>query len=80
MERITNTIYKMVIECLENSLPLFIKANLKKYIELIDITILDIVENYNKYLPFKVNLDKKKTRTVIEKIKLSRNGETFNNN
>ena len=32
MERIKNTIYKMVMECLESSLPLSIKASLEKYI------------------------------------------------
>ena len=60
----------MVMECLEISLPLSIKASSKKYIELIDITISNIVENYNEYLPFRVNLEPEKTRKVIEKIKL----------
>ena len=32
MERIKNTIYKMVMECLESSLPLSIKASLERYI------------------------------------------------
>ena len=79
MERIKNTIYKMIMEYLESILPLFIKASPEKYIELTDIIIPDIVENYNKYFPFRVNLDPEKTRKVIEKIKLSRNGETSNN-
>ena len=57
MQRIKNTIYRMIMECLESSLPLSIKASPEKYIELTDIIILDIVENYNKYLPFRVNLD-----------------------
>ena len=70
----------MVMECLEISLPLSIKASPEKYIELTDIIIPDIVDNYNEYLPFQVNLDPEKTRKVIEKIKLCRNGETFNNN
>ena len=73
MERIKNTIYKMVMECLEISLPLSTKASPEKYIELIDIIIPDIVENYNEYLLFSVNLDPEKTRKVIEKIKLCRN-------
>ena len=80
MERIKNTIYKMIMECLESSLPLSIKASPGKYIELTDIIIPNIVENCNKYLPFRVNLDPEKTIKVIEKIKLSRNGETSNNN
>ena len=80
MERIKNTIYKMVMKCLEIILLLSIKVSLEKYIELTDIIILDIVENYNEYLPFRVNLDPEKTRKVIEKIKLCRNGETSNNN
>ena len=80
MKRIKNTIYKMVMECLEISLPLSIKASPKKYIELTDIIIPDIVKNYNEYIPFRVNLDPKKTRKVIENIKISRKGETSNNN
>ena len=80
MKRIKNTIYKMVMECLESSLPLSMKASSEKYIELTDIIISDIVDNYNEYLPFRVNLDPEKTRKVVEKIKLSRNGETSNNN
>ena len=70
----------MVMECLEISLPLSIKDSPKKYIELTNIIIPDIVDNYNEYLPFQVNLDPEKTRKVIEKIKLCKNGETFNNN
>ena len=80
MEKIKNIIYKMVMECLESSLSLSIKASLGKYIKLTYIIIPDIVENYNKYLPFRVNLDPEKTRKVIKKIKLSRNGETSNDN
>ena len=79
MEKIKNTIYKMVMECLESSLPLSIKASPKKYVELTDIIIPNIVDNYNEYLPFRVNLDPETTRRVIEKIKLCRNGETSNN-
>ena len=62
MERIKNTIYKMVMERLESSLHLSIKANPGKYIELTDIIIPDIVENYNEYLPFRVNLDPKEKK------------------
>ena len=67
MERMKNTIYKMVMECLEICLPISKKASPEKYIELMDIIIPDRVENYNEYLPFKVNLDLEKTRKVIEK-------------
>ena len=56
IERIKNTIYKMVMECLEINLSISKNASLGKYIELIDIIIPNIVENYNEYLPFKVNL------------------------
>ena len=80
MERIKNTIYKMVMECLETSLPLSIKADPEMYIELTNIIIPDIVSNYNEYLPFKVNLDPETTRKVVEKIKNCRNGETSKNN
>ena len=76
MQRIKNTIYKMVMECLETSLPLSIKADPEIYIKLTNTIIPDIVNNYNEYLPFKVNLDPETTRRVIEKIKLCRNGET----
>ena len=50
------------------------------YIELINIIIPDIVSNYNKYLPSKVDLDPETTRKVVEKIKNYRNGETSKNN
>ena len=80
MERIKNTIYKMVMECLETNLHLSIKADPEMYIELTNIIIPDIVSNYNEYLPFKVNLDPETTRKVVEKIKNCRNGETSKNN
>ena len=80
MERIKNTLYKMVMECLETSLPLSMKADPEIYIEFTNTIIPDIVNNYNEYLPFKVNLDQKTTRRIIEKIKLCRNGETSKNN
>ena len=80
MERIKNTIYKMVMDCLETSLPLSVKADPETYVELTNIIIPDIVSNYNEYLPFKVNLDPKTTRKVVEKIKNCRNGETSKNN
>ena len=57
MKKIKNTIYKMIMEYLESSLSLSIKSSPEKYVELIDIIIHDIVDNYNKYLPFRVNLD-----------------------
>ena len=43
MERIKNTIYKMVMECLETSLPLSIKVDPETYVELTNIIIPDIV-------------------------------------
>ena len=63
----------MIMECLESSLPLSIKASSEKYIELTNIIIHDIVKNYNKYLPFKVNLDPEKNKKSNRKIKLSKN-------
>ena len=63
-----NIIYKIIMECLESSLPLSTKASPEKYGELIDIIIPDIVDNYNEHLPFRVNLDPETTRKVIEKI------------
>ena len=80
MERIKNTIYKMIMECLETSLPLTIKADPEIYVELTNTIIHDLVSNYNEYLPFKVNLDPEITRRVVEKIKNCRNGETSKNN
>ena len=49
MKRIKNTIYKMVMECLETSLPLSIKADPEIYIELTNTIIPDIENNYNEY-------------------------------
>ena len=43
----------MVIECLEICLHL---SNKERYIEIKYIIIPNIVENYNKYLPFTVNM------------------------
>ena len=80
MEKIKNTIYKIIMECLESSLPIAIKANPEKYVEFTNIIIPNMVDNYNKYLPFRVNLNSETTRRVIKKIKLCRNGETSNNN
>ena len=57
IERIKNTIYKMVMKYLETTLPLSIKGDPEIYIELTNTIIPDIVNNYNEYLPFKVNLD-----------------------
>ena len=68
------------MECLESSLPLSIKGSPKIYIELTYTITPDMVNNYNEYLPFRVNLDLETTRRVIEKIKLCKNGETSNNN
>ena len=47
MERMKNTIYKRVMECLQIWLPLSKKASSEKYIELPNIIIPDIVENCN---------------------------------
>ena len=47
----------MVIECLEICLPLF---NKERYIEIIDIIISDIVENYYENIPFTINMDSEK--------------------
>ena len=80
MERIKYTIYKMVIECLEICLTLSKKASPKKYIELTDIIISDIVKDYNKYLPFKVTMDSETTRKIIEKIKNQNEGQISRNN
>ena len=51
----------MVIECLEICLPLF---NKERYIEITYIIILDIVENYNEYLPFIVNMNSNKKEKI----------------
>ena len=72
MDRIKHHLYDMVIECLENCLPL---SNKERYIELTDIIIHDIVSNYNEMLPIKVGVYSKKIQKIIEKIKLSRNRE-----
>ena len=63
------------MECLETSLSLSKNASLEKYIELTDMIVPNIVENYKEYLRFKVNLDPEKTRKVIEKIKNQNEGQ-----
>ena len=45
MERIKNTIYKMVMECLETSLPLSIKADPEIYVELTNTIITKLYKN-----------------------------------
>ena len=68
----------MVIECLKICLPLF---NKERYIEITDLIISDIVENYNEYLPFIVNMNSEKIKKIIEKIKNIKNeGQTSKNN
>ena len=59
IDRIKHNLYDMVIECLEICLPL---SNKERYIEITGIIIHDIVENYNEYLPFTVNMDSGKIR------------------
>ena len=70
----------MVIECLEICLPLSKNTSLEKYIELTNIMIHFVVENYNEYLVFKVTMDLEKTRKIIEKIKNKNEGQTSGNN
>ena len=70
----------MVMEYLEICLPLSKKASPKRYIKLTDIIIHDIVENYNKYLPFRVTMDSETIRKIIEKIKNQNVGQTSRNN
>ena len=48
MEKIKNIIYKMVMECLEIYLFFSKKAIPEKYIELTNIIIPNVVENYNE--------------------------------
>ena len=62
MERMKNTIYKRVMECLQIWLPLSKKVSSEKYIELTNIIIPDIVENCNEYLPFRVTMDLETTK------------------
>ena len=49
INRIKHNLFDMVIECLDICLHLF---NKERYIEITNIIILDIVGNYNEYLPF----------------------------
>ena len=70
----------MIIKCLEICFPLSKNANPEKYIELTDIINLDIVKNYNKYLPFKVNIDSEKTKNNKKKIKNQNEEQTSKNN
>ena len=54
---------------LEICLPL---SNKERYVGLTNIIIPNIVENYNEYIPFRVNMGPEKIRKIIEKIKLLR--------
>ena len=69
------TIYQMIMECFEICLPLSNKASSEKYIELTDIIIPNIIENYNEYLLIKIHINPSKIRDTIEKIKLCQNGK-----
>ena len=66
----------MIMECFEICLP---RSN-KEYIELINIIIPNVIENYNEYLPIKIYINPSKIRDTIEKIKLCKNGKTSINN
>ena len=54
IQKIKNTLYQMVIECLEVCMALY---NTKKYIEITDIMILNTVSDYNEILPIKIDID-----------------------
>ena len=70
----------MVIKWLEICLLLSKNTSPKKYIELTNIMIHFVVENYNEYLPFNVIIDSEKIRKIIEKINNKNEGQTFRNN
>ena len=61
-----NTLYQMIIECLELFMPLYYK---EQYIEITDVIISDIIGNYNEILPIKVHIEAEKTQKIIEKNK-----------
>ena len=58
IQYIKKTIHQMIMECFEICLPLSKKVSPKKYIELSDIIIPNIIENYNEYLPIKIHISK----------------------
>ena len=60
MQSMKETIYLMIMKRFEISLSLSKKANPDKYIELIDIIIPNIIENYNEYLPMKIHINPSK--------------------
>ena len=80
MQNIKETIYLMIIKCFEIWLPLSKKVSPNKYIELTNIIILNVIENYNEYLPINIHIDPSKIRKFIEKIKNKNEGQTSENN
>ena len=69
MQNMKKTIYQMIMECFEICLPLSNKANPEKYIELTDMIIPNIIENYNEYLPIRIHINPNKIWDTIEKDK-----------
>ena len=69
IQNMKKTIYQMIIECFEICLPLSKKTSPEKYIELTDIIIPNIIENYNEYLPIKIHINPSKIRDTIKKNK-----------
>ena len=67
IQNMKKTIYQMIMECFEICLPLFKKVSPEKYIKLTDIIILNVIENYNEYLPMKIYISPSKIRDTIEK-------------
>ena len=79
IQNIKETIHQMIMECFESCIPSSKKASLEKYIELTDIIISHIIENYNKYLPIKIHIDPSKIQKFIEKVKYPDGGQPSNN-
>ena len=48
IQNIKKTIYQMIMECFKICLPISKKASPEKYIELADVIIPNITENYNE--------------------------------
>ena len=64
IQNIKHTIYQMIMECLEINVPLI---NTDKYIELMDVIIPKVIENYNENLPIKIHI--LEYENLLEKLK-----------
>ena len=56
IQNIKNTIERMIMECLEINVPLS-NIDIYIYMELTNVIIPKVIENYNEYLRIKIHID-----------------------